>query len=605
MLSQEKGIKMAEYKELMNRIDEAFQKDKKLKITAKEIEKLSVEEINQLQTRINYFNLKYIKYAEYKNIIDKESADYLRSIYSNPEKIIKNLENSICNTIMKEYRSYKVKKLQELNEDISPDEINAIDLETGKIEENPKVSEYMDMPKYKEYQAKHITPFTSMRLTFYDFRDNPIYVIMPGIKDVRRAIDKIRLPVYDQAGNIVKRGGKYYEQYKKEQQKVKQKQEDKISQKYIKGSKNYEKELQSAEYIEELSKISKPYQRLKDIVRFTVCRKYYQDTEETLQLFKNNEQYLVQKEEIKDTFHGNENVFSKYETKNYREKRIYLNIDGVKIEVQIKISTLYDGDFDTHNIYAGEENKESRDDNILLISRQNTQNKGLRFWEENINRYPASGDKDLIRLKILEKQLAAQRRNKQSIRHNNLQVIDKAFRIEDAKRANAKDYDAQSHNPQTGQDYPIYKAAARFINDNFMYRPFKSYDREKNFNASDAELKSMGLVIHEDQLEDMAERYGEYILPRYNGIIEGNEAEYFSRPENQAEISKIFKQYAYNEKPQEEVVPASDEIEMLQELEHAPLNSQKYNKKVAKKLGYIHNKKQQIRQIIRYRSAGR
>ena len=585
---------MAEYKELIARIDDAFKNDKKLKINASDIEHLSNEEIQKIQDRINSHSLLYINRAEEKNIIDAESAENLRKIYRNSPKIIKILENKICYTIMNEYRSDKVKKLQELNEDIGPEEIHAIDLSNGKIEENPQGSEYKNMPKYKEYQAKHITPFTSMRLTFYDFRDNPIYVIMPGIKDVRRAIDKIKLPVYDKEGKIVSRGGKYHEQYQKEQKKIRAKIEAQTAAKYEKDSEEYKKELEerAQELEEKLSACPKPYQRLKDMVRFTVCRKYYQDTEETLQLFKKENQYAVQDSEIKDTFHGNKNNSQEYETKNYREKRVYLNMEGIKVEVQIKIITLYEGDFDTHEIYAGEENEEGRDDNILLISQENTRKKGLRFWEENINRYLTEGDKKLVKMKILEKRLAAQQRNKQSIRRNNLQVIDKAFRIEDAKRAHGKDYDNYSYNSSSGKIYPIYQTSANFIRDNFMYRPFKSYDMEKNFNAENEELKSMGLVINEDQLTDMSNRYAEFILPKYNGRISGNEVEYFSQPEHQEEIRELFQRYAYNEQPQPEIVPDQDEIEMLQELEREPLDSQKYNKILAKKQRYYHNKEQ-------------
>ena len=195
-------------------------------------------------------------------------------------------------------------------------------------------------------------------------------------------------------------------------------------------------------------------------------------------------------------------------------------------------------------------------------------------------------------MKILEKRLAAQQRNKQSIRRNNLQVIDKAFRIEDAKRAHGKDYDNYSYNSSSGKIYPIYQTSANFIRDNFMYRPFKSYDMEKNFNAENEELKSMGLVINEDQLTDMSNRYAEFILPKYNGRISGNEVEYFSQPEHQEEIRELFQRYAYNEQPQPEIVPDQDEIEMLQELEREPLDSQKYNKILAKKQRYYHNKKQ-------------
>ncbi len=57
---------MAQYKELIERIDNAFANDTKLKITANDIEYLSVEEINDLQNRINAYNFEYINAAEKK-----------------------------------------------------------------------------------------------------------------------------------------------------------------------------------------------------------------------------------------------------------------------------------------------------------------------------------------------------------------------------------------------------------------------------------------------------------------------------------------------------------------------------------------------------------
>ena len=341
-----------------------------------------------------------------------------------------------------------------------------------------------------------------------------------------------------------------------------------------------------------IEKLAKPYQRLKDIFRFTICRKYYQDTEETLQLFANDSHYAVEKKEIKDTFHGNQNVSSAYETKNYREKRVYLNIDGVKIEVQIKISKLYEGDIITHDIYAGEENEESRNDNILLISRQNTQNKGMRFWEENKGRYLTYGDKKIVQMKLLEKQMEAQKVNKQKIREANLQVLDKAFRLEDAKRANGKGFDAICINPISKKEQKVYKSVGKFIQDNFMYRPFKAFDMKQKFNVTDKELKSLGLVITSEQLNDLFTRYAAFILPKYNGRIDGNEAAYFSKAKNQEKISAIFAENASNEQALPPVEADADEQEMLQELEHKPLDAQKYNKILAKKQRYYHNKKQ-------------
>ena len=62
---------MTKYQELQARIDDAFNYDKKLKINARDIEYLSVDEINSLQQKINAYNENYINQAEQKGIIDK------------------------------------------------------------------------------------------------------------------------------------------------------------------------------------------------------------------------------------------------------------------------------------------------------------------------------------------------------------------------------------------------------------------------------------------------------------------------------------------------------------------------------------------------------
>ena len=273
-----------------------------------------------------------------------------------------------------------------------------------------------------------------------------------------------------------------------------------------------------------------------------------------------------------------------------------------EIAVAREITKLYEGDVITHDIYAGVENNESRNDNILLISSQNTQNNGTRFWEENKGRYLTEGDKKIVAMRILEKQMEAQRVNKQKIREANLQVLDKAFRLEDAKRANGKDFDAQSINPISRKEQKIHRIVAKFIQDNFMYRPFKAFDMKQKFNVTDKELKSLGLVITKAQLDDLFNRYAEFILPKYNGRIAGTEATYFSKKENQEKISAMFKDNAFNERAFPTVQPKQDELEMLENLEKNTLLVQQ--KILARKNSYYHNK-QQMSKIINTLDIGR
>ena len=56
---------------------------------------------------------------------------------------------------------------------------------------------------------------------------------------------------------------------------------------------------------------------------------------------------------------------------------------------------------------------------------------------------------------------------------------------------------------------------------------------EKRFNVTDEELRSLGLVITAEQLDDLFDRYAGVILSKYNGRIDADNKEYFSTTETQ------------------------------------------------------------------------
>lgn len=566
---------MAEYEELVAKVVAALEDDGEIKIKAADIENFTAEQINHIQNLFNEYSLNYIEKALKNKQIDEESAAYLRGIYGDAMETYRELYKNITATLLKEYRPHKIKRLDELGEEPAPDEINAIDLDTGVVEENQIVDGYHNnMSKYKEYRAKHITPFTNMRLTFFDFRDNPVYVILPGLKNVRRAIDKIKIPVYDANGKLISEGGKYYTQYQEEISKIRHR--------------------------NEIAKIEKPYQRLKDVVRMTITRKYYTDTEETLEMFKKDRQYNVSIHEIKDSFNGNSHDSKKYNQKNYREKRAYLNMHvndtPFKVETQIKITKLYEGDIDTHAIYAGEENAETRDDNLLLITSKNTAKKGLRFWEENLDRFKGTADRLIAKMNIFKKRLAIQKRNKEAIRAYNLQVLDKAFRIEDAKLANDKAFDAEIYSPQTRKNEKIFTGVADFISKNFMYRPFKAFDMSQAFNVNDDELKSLGLLVTAEQIQDFAERYSPFIREKYNGRITGYDAHFFAASHEHNTNIEHFAKDAWNERNLDESKPEKDELEVLEKLDRKSINPRLVYvyKTLDNKRKNYHNKQHQV-----------
>ena len=380
------------------------------------------------------------------------------------------------------------------------------------------------------------------------------------------------MPVYDKNGKLIARGGKYYMQYIKEKNAIRQKYQDRIKKKYQSDSLACKQALEKLEpeIQREIAKVPLPHERLKDVVRMTITRKYYTDTVETLDMFKNDSQYGVIVSEIRDTFNDNVNDSSKYGPKNYREKRAYLNMN-VKgnpfvVECQIKITKLFEGDVDTHLIYAGEENVESQDNNVILISSEYTDKRGLRFWEENLKRYINTADRLIAKMNIYKKRFAIQKRNKEAIRAYNLQVLDKAFRIEDAKLANAKPFDSEIYSPQTHSVGRIFGSVADFITNNFIYRPFKAFDKSNAFNVNDNELKSLGLLVTTEQLQEFANRYSPFIMEKYNGRISGNEITIFSES-GKRHISKgTYDADANPDIGLDNNLPDKEEIEAIKEL---------------------------------------
>lgn len=583
------------YEALVTRVKTALAEDEDIKITAADIEHLSAEQIDNIQNIFNEFSLNYIENARRNKLIDDEAAEYLSGIYGDAMETYRVLYRNITDSLIQEYRADKIRRLRELDEELAPDEINAIDLDTGTVEENVRGDDpHNNMSKYKEYRTKHITPFTNMRLTFYDFRDNPVYVILPGLKNVRRAIDKIKMPVYDEQGKLVSAGGKYYARYRDDISKIRLRYAKELGRRYGNNTVAYKKAMreQEPQIQAEIAAVPKPFKHLKDVVRMTITRKYYTDTVETLDMFINAPQYNVSISEIKDSFYDNTSDSSKYGMKNYREKRAYLNMEAkgkpFQVETQIKITKLYEGDIHTHLIYAGKENAESRNDNLLLITSQNTGQKGLRFWEENIDRFKGAADRLIAKMNIFKNQLAIQKINKNAIRAYNLQVLDKAFRIEDAKLANGKKFDAEAYSPQNQRNEQIFGSVAEFISRNFIYRPFKAYDMERAFNVTDDELKSLGLLVKAEQIQSFANRYSSFIMEKYNGRITGNEPLYLGDSYYQSEyLPKALV---------DESFPDADELETLRRLEGEDDNDewQEYiYKRLDNKRRNYHNKRQQ------------
>lgn len=558
---------MTDFNALLQRVYNGLAQGDDLKISAADIEGMSQEQISAIQEVIDRYNRNYIETALKKKIIDKETAEYLHGIYDDSMKTYKMLYSSITNTILDRYgnkadkrrRKTKTTGLSALlgrkiqDEEFGPQAINAINLETGEVELNPAYD--ASDKKYKEYHPRHVTPFTSMRLVFYDYRGNPLYVIMPGLKNVKRSIDKVRLPVYDNQGRQLpdSHGGKYFEDYVRD-----------VNKTYARfaGEGKSEKEICA-----ELKKVKKPYERLRDVLRLTILRKYLSDIRETEEILRENKDLHIDARESRDGYKI-ENI----NDKNYRDMKVYphLDFDGRKAaaEIQIKIIKFYEGDVRTHDIYAGTQSLPHAED--LSVTHENTRDLGLRYWLENLKNFNTEADRKLAHLNIFARKQAIQKCNKEVIREYNLIAIDKAFRIETAQLASGEGYDAKCLNPLNNKTEQICLTSADFLVENLAYRAFKGYDMQNAFSVEDSELKNLGLLITSEQLKDFTSRYSRFIIPNYNCIFNGEAVRDNLPPEMQARVDNEFMfhgWYDYSTPLQDTNHPDRDETEVLQAME--------------------------------------
>ena len=115
------------------------------------------------------------------------------------------------------------------------------------------------------------------------------------------------------------------------------------------------------------------------------------------------------------------------------------------------------------------------------------------------------------------------------------------------------------------------------------------------FNVTDEELKSLGLLINAEQMQDFAERYSSFIIPKYNGRIEGNEAQFFSEGDNRFLTQVHFYQDGYNERELDDVIADKDEIEALRErgFKYEDPRTEYIYKRLDNQRRNYHNKRQQ------------
>lgn len=429
--------------------------------TAKDIKDLPREEVDAIQKEWDKEDCRDIYNAFLNGKINQEETRFLLSYYRDSMSVYRGV-----------YRS-----LYELFG--NPEQIACMDPVTGVLETHIQKAPHIDAKKQKvtiirenvvtNYSLKEVTPFTCMRLEYRDNENNPVYIILPKMKRAKRAIEKIQ---------------DYHFDYMKQIKAV---------------NDAYHKHQNSEQYKAELNAIKKPVECLGDILRLTVSRKYYSGVIKTHNDFVKNAVLGVNPAESRSSFY--ENDMKNYEqlkknSKNYYDIKDYFNLTcntcadakKIKVEVQIKITAFYRSDLQTHLLYEEQRAIEEQ----LKRKRDEMRTEEIQRAE--------------YRIMLLKKEI--QKTNKDGNHEYNMQVLDKVRWLEDGYRA-----------LRIPPDYPdnTYKVCHDLIKKDYMVRPHKVFDDDKEFDPKDKDnilISSRG-GFNLNIMHDISRRYKEDIANKY------------------------------------------------------------------------------------------
>lgn len=390
--------------------------------------------------------LEQIKQAYCDGVIDKSSTDMLTKYYKNSMKAYDKMFKALHSVFG------------------DPIDIKGVNTETGEL-----TTAYME----------HVTPNTKMIFEYVDGK-NPVYLTLPGMKDVERAIAK------------VKKGSQYY------------------------------KDAQAGKY-------EKTCDGLKDILRCTVSVKYYSSIKKIMYSFKNSSKIILDDKDIKDKFFDNslldsdklqqqnlekDKCYNKFSEKNYRDTKIYISLeDDLKVECQLKIQPLEAADQYTHGLYEVVRVLKDKLDTIT-DSKEHEQARlqinDIQFSIQYINSYGVEKYNQNV---PENRKIRVNNSLDNGIENYNLIVLDKVKRMEDINRRNGY------HPNKDGR----YDDCAQFIEDNFLVRPFQVLNR------------SNPLPTASDTLKEVFGRYYFDIEKKYRSVINGNECNIYNEKYLEAE----------------------------------------------------------------------
>lgn len=319
-------------------------------------------------------NLRTIDRSFARGDIDEETRDFLYAYYGDSKQIYENFKQSINKLFGCEPKSIKYINLLD----------GHIDNETAYFEEHVGPSTTMayeyeiDAPWRLENQIPGAHP---EKIT--------ITVVMPKMKDVNRAIEKVQ------------KGGKYDLERQKELAKLKP------------GQTIEEAGLDKA-------KLRTPLQKMKDILRCTILAPRYDDILALYSYSLDNNLATKSSRPSKylDNDIKNAQAFFK-NAKNYRDMKNYLHIDSSTgnrqffSEVQYKTNIqFFRADIKTHLEYEE-----------------------ARKLQQEFYQVPTEGDRQLINTKIYNHLLNIQKLNSKAFEQYNINILQDARKMEDKLKA--------------------------------------------------------------------------------------------------------------------------------------------------------------------------
>lgn len=454
------------YKELCEEFGDNFleQPEKSVferTITAKDIVKYSSEEIDAIQKEYDKENCREIFQAYVEHRINQEEVLFLLNYYRDGMKAYREVYRGL-------YEIYGI-----------PEQIACMNQLNGELEMHIQKIPHVDAKKNRiitvrenvvtNYSLKEVTPFTCMRLEYRDNENNPVYVILPVMKKARRAIEKIQDYRVEQMAEVRK------------------------------INESFQQHGDIDRLQQELAGVRGHLDRVNDILRLTITRKYYTGVSKTRGTLTRAPNLGVNPAETRSLFYDNDMkncVQLKKNGKNYYDDKLYLHLSlgggrEFKAEVQIKIDAFYRADLQTHLLY---EEQRALEEN-LKASRKKMSAQEVQRAE--------------YRIEILKKGI--QKINKQANHEYNMMVLEKVRWLEDGYRA-----------LRIPPDYRdgTYKACHDLIKSCYMVRPHKIFDVEKEFDFRDKDNIAIAARGNYDlkSIYEISGRYRESISRKYSPL---------------------------------------------------------------------------------------